>query len=82
MGGDRGGGERVTAQVLRIECDHCDRASRALLAYPGATEAETATRLREMILAAIGDGWRAVGRSMRCPLCVARYGVTRRRRGS
>ena len=30
---------------------------------------------------AIGDGWRAVGRSLRCPLCVARYGVTRRRRG-
>jgi len=81
MGGDRGGGERVSAQVLRIECDRCDCSSRARFADHDATEADNAARLGEMILAAIGDGWRAVGRSLRCPLCVARYGLTRRRRG-
>lgn len=71
----------MTTQVLHIDCERCKRAGIARRAAPAATEADNARCLGEMILAAIGDGWRAVGRSMRCPLCVARYGLTRRRRG-
>ena len=71
----------MSERIVTIECERCRLASRSRRADPGATEAENAARLGELILAAIGDGWRAVGRAMRCPTCVARYGVTKRRRG-